>query len=99
MSFLNTNQLIETLTGKNKSFIKRVSKQQEEKYGNIDIFDAIIRDVDDIEISFGENWIRFFFRNDKVCDTIGIGQGHRYHQSIQACAEELHNQFKKKGIF
>ena len=99
MTFLNTNQLIETLTGKNKSFIKRVSKQQEEKYGNIDIFDVTIRDIDDIEIYFGENWIRFFFRNDKVFDTIGIGQGHRYHQSIQACAEELHDHFKEKGVF
>ena len=99
MTFLNTNQLIETLTGKNKSFVKRVSKHQEEKYGNIDIFDATIRDINDIEIYFGENGIRFFFRDDKVFDTIGIGQGHRYHQSIQACAEELHNYFKEKGVF
>ena len=89
---LNTEQLINKTTGKNKSFLKRVAKHQEEKYGNVDIFEATIFNENDIEVTFGENWIRFFFRNDKVYDTIGMGQGHKYHQSIQGVAEELHKQ-------
>jgi hypothetical protein len=89
---LNTQDLINKTTGKNKSFLKRVAKHQEVKYGNVDIFDATIRGENDIEVAFGENWIRFFFRNDKVYDTIGMGQGHKYHQSIQSVAEELHKQ-------
>ena len=51
---LNTKQLIEALSGKNKSFISRVAKTQEEKYGNVDIFECIIRSEDDIEISYGD---------------------------------------------
>lgn len=91
---LNTNALIDYLSGKNKSFISRVAKQQKIKYGDVDIFDATIRDADDIEIYFGDYSIRFFFRNDKVVATLGNGQGHRYHQSLQSCAEELHNKFQ-----
>lgn len=89
---LNTQDLINKTTGKNKSFLKRVAKHQEEKYGNVDIFEATIKDENDIEVCFGENWIRFFFRDGKVYDTIGMGQGHKYHQSIQGVAEELHKQ-------
>ena len=33
IGILNTKQLINITTGKNKSFLTRVSKQQEEKYG------------------------------------------------------------------
>ena len=94
----NTKDLIETLTGKNKSFIKRVAKHQEEKYGNVDIFTAIVYPREyswrgyttKIEMQFGENWIDFFF-NDKgeVEDTLGIGQGHRYHKNLEECAREL----------
>ena len=42
---LNTQQLISRLTGKNKSFIKRVSNTQENKYGNVDVFSASIETV------------------------------------------------------
>lgn len=91
---LATKDLIHTLTGVNKSFIKRVSKKQEEKYGNVDIFDAIMRrDEDSVQISFGDYWIRFFFANNKIFDTLGTGQGHKYHQSLEKCAIELHKKF------
>lgn len=85
----NTNQLIDNLTGKNKSFIKRVAKHQEEKYGNVDIFDASVYD-DEVDIWFGDYGINFYFRNGKVFDTLGNGQGHKYHASLQSCAEELY---------
>ena len=91
---LATKDLIQILTGVNKSFIKRVSKIQEEKYGNIDIFDAIIcRGDDSVQIGFGEYWIRFSFANNKIFDTLGTGQGHKYHQSLEKCAIELHKKF------
>ena len=99
---LNTQQLIETLTGKNKSFIKRVAKHQEEKYGNVDVFNAIIYPVEHhwygechrIQMQFGENWIDFNlnFKGD-VIDTYGNGQGHKYHKSLEECAKELFNKF------
>lgn len=95
---LNTQQLISRLTGKNKSFIKRVAKHQEEKYGNVDVFNAIIYPVEHhwygechkIQMQFGENWIDFNlnFKGD-VIDTYGNGQGHKYHKSLEACAKEL----------
>lgn len=87
--YLNTNELITTLTGKNKSFISRVAKQQEERYGNVDIFGARVRNNEDIEISFGDYSIRFFLKNGKVVDTLGNGQGYKYQNSLQKCAEEL----------
>ena len=95
---LNTKQLLNNLTGKNKTFISKVSKTQEEKYGNVDIFDCVIRNEDDIELQFGDYYIRFWFRNDKVYDTIGNGQGHKYHASLQSCAEELHELAKNNLI-
>ena len=91
---LDTEGLIYNLSGKNKSFISRVAKQQEEKYGNVDIFDANIRSEDDIEVGFGDYWIRFFF-DDKgeVKDTLGTGQGHKYHASLESCAKELRQKY------
>lgn len=95
---LNTQELIDTLSGKNKGFITRVSRKQLEKYGNEDVFGAIIYDkhVNDyfgkikIEMQFGDYWIEFTFDdNGKVIDTYGNGQGHKYHKSLQSCAEEL----------
>ena len=92
---LNTKQLTQMLTGKNKAFITRVSKQQEEKYGNVDIFAAWLG-YNEIEIAFGDYSITFFFRNGKVYDTLGNGQGHKYHKSLQSCAEELYKNIAGK---
>lgn len=95
---LNTQDLKDNLTGKNKAFITRVSNRQEKRYGNVDIFSALINhhnagtsfETTTIEIQFGENWIEFTFDiKGKLIDTYGNGQGHKYHASIQACAEEL----------
>ena len=97
--YLNTQQLIDTLSGKNKSFIKRVAKHQEEKYGNADIFSAIIgekykysygSEYTYIEMQFGENWIDFTFNaKGEIVDTYGIGQGHKYHKNMEECAKEF----------
>lgn len=94
----NTQDLIKTLNGKNKAFITRVAKHQEERYGNVDVFSAIIYPREQswkgtftkIEIQFGENWIDFSI-NDKgeIVDTYGNGQGHKYHKSLEQCAKEL----------
>lgn len=89
---LNTQDLINKTTGKNKSFLKRVAKHQEEKYGNVDIFSASCKGTM-VEMFFGDYSITFFFRDGKVIDTLGNGQGHKYHNSLQACAEELHKQY------
>jgi len=103
---LNTQELINTLTGKNKSFIKRVAKHQEEKYGNIDVFTAIIYPVEThwygdcrkIEMQFGENWIDFYFDyKGDIVDTYGNGQGHKYHANLEACAKELYNKYVKEA--
>lgn len=91
----NTQDLINTLSGKNKSFIKRVAKHQEEKYGNVDIFSAYVLKnnmngmTDRVSISFGDYWIEFYFKNGKIFDTYGNGQGHKYHKSLEQCAIEL----------
>ena len=85
---LNTKTIIDNLTGKNKSFVKRVAKHQLEKYGNDDIFSASVS-TDEVDIWFGDYGINFYFRDGKVIDTLGNGQGHRYHASLQECACEL----------
>jgi len=90
---LNTTDLICNTTGKNKAFLIRVTEQQEQKYGNVDIFDCVIRNQDDIEIQFGDYYIRFWFRNDQVYDTIGTGQGHKYHKNLQSVAEEIRRKY------
>ena len=58
----NTKDLINTLSGKNKAFITRVAKHQEERYGNVDIFSATIQKKW-VEICFGDYWIDFTFNN------------------------------------
>ena len=97
---MNTQELISNLTGKNKSFIKRVSKHQEEKYGNVDIFSAWVdknwrtNEVDKVSISFGDYWIEFHFDyKGRIYDTYGNGQGHKYHKSLEECAKELFQKF------
>ena len=92
----NTQDLINTLSGKNKSFIKRVANRQEQKYGNVDIFSAFVMKgnlngmTDRVSISFGDYWIEFYFKNGKIFDTYGNGQGHKYHKSLEQCAIELY---------
>ena len=102
----NTKQLIEALTGTNKAFIKRVSKHQEEKYGNVDIFEAVISrerdwfrgDCVKVNMMFGDYHIDFFIDDYRGCviDTNGNGQGHRYHESLQACAMELWRKYRNE---
>ena len=92
MEFLNTKELIASLTGKNKGFITRVAKHQEEKYGNIDIFDAII-DGNHVQIGFGDYTISYYIENNKIIDTLGNGQGSKYAKSLDACALELYKKF------
>lgn len=94
---LNTKQLIEKLSGTNKSFIQRVSKRQEEKYGNKDVFMAILDFINNsIEIGFGENWLNFYFNvNDgKIICTTGIYQGGKYHKNLEKCAIELYSIYR-----
>ena len=45
---------------------------------------------DRVSISFGDYWIEFFFKNGKIYDTYGNGQGHKYHKSLEQCAIELY---------
>lgn len=103
---LNTKELIENLTGKNKAFITRVSNTQERKYGNTDVFCALINhhnvgtyfESTTIEMQFGENSIEFTFNTKgEVVSTYGNGQGHKYHASLEACAKELFQ--KRKELF
>lgn len=104
--YYNTEELINTLTGKNKSFIKQVAKHQEERYGNVDIFSAHIHETGNVRgqcvtMQFGDYWIEFYIADNKVYDTYGNGQGHRYHKSLESCAIELfqknYNQSKLYG--
>ena len=85
---LNTKQLINTLTGKNKHFVEQIERQQEQKYGNYDVtIDELM-----IEIVFGENWETFYFREDgTIRDTSGTYQGGRYEQWFFQIANELFN--------
>lgn len=92
MEFLNTKELVASLTGKNKSFIIKVAKNQEEKYGNIDIFDATV-EKNSVRIGFGDYTLRFFLREGKIFDKIGNGQGHKYAKSLESCALELWHKF------
>lgn len=90
MKHYNTKEMINALTGRNKAFISRVDKHQREKYGNNDIFDAWVDDGE-VEIQFGDYSITFFMRDGVVFDTLGNGQGHKYHKSLEGCAVELYN--------
>ena len=97
MLLLNTQKLIETLSGKNKTFITRVAKQQYEKYRNKDVFSAYIDTYyNSIELCFGENSIEFYFRNGEIYNTLGIGQGHKYHKNLESCAKELYKKYLKE---
>lgn len=87
---LNTKQLINTLTGKNRQFIERVEKEQEEKYGNFDIFSATLTYYY-IEIQIGEQWLSVYFKdNGDIQDTSGTAQGGKYHEQLLSCCIELH---------
>jgi len=91
---MNTQSLIANTSGKNKAFLSRVNKEQEEKYGNTDIFDCRVYDQDDIAIWFGDSQIRFFFDdNGEVVDTTGNGQGHRYQDSLENVAKEIRTKY------
>ena len=94
---LDTEGLVYNLTGANKSFLSRVAKQQEEKYGNVDIFECTISDNIynvSVEIDFGDYYIRWMFNSKgEIIDTIGSGQGHKYHKSLEKCAIELYNKY------
>ena len=88
---LNTKQLINSLEGKNKTFVEQIEKQQEQNYGNYDVFRVTIQDFA-IEVQFGEMWITFYFKEDgTIRDTSGTGQGHRYENWLRQIAEELFN--------
>lgn len=97
MLLLNTQKLIETSSGKNKTFISRVAKHQYEKYRNKDVFTAYIdTNYNSIEMCFGENSIEFYFRNGEIYKTLGIAQGHKYHKSLESCAKELYKKYLKE---
>lgn len=76
--------LVDTRTG---ASVKRIAKHQLEKYGNDDIFNISIED-NVICVSIGELWITFFFEPHQttIYDTIGYGQGCRYHKLMETIA-------------
>ena len=79
------------MEGKNKTFVEQIEKQQEQNYGNYDVFRVTIQDFA-IEVQFGEMWITFYFKEDgTIRDTSGTGQGHRYENWLRQIAEELFN--------
>ncbi|MBP5722080.1 MAG: hypothetical protein J6X18_00650 [Bacteroidales bacterium] len=91
MKYYNTQELIETLTGKNASFIQKEAKIQEERYGNVDVWEAWV-DEDEIVIDFGENDCHFMFNeNGEIYDTYGHGCGLKNFKQIESCAKELHS--------
>lgn len=93
-TFYNTQEIINNTTGKNKSFISRVAKHQEEKYGNVDIFDASLK-YGEVRLGFGDYSLTFFFDDEgNIKDITGNGQG-KYQSSLEAVAKEL---YKKFGI-
>ena len=91
----STERVLQLVSGKNAAFVKRVAKQQLEKYGNHDIFDVSVRDGS-VTVSIGENWITFWFKEDgTVRDTIGYGQGCKYHKQMEAIAAEVHRVYPR----
>ena len=109
---LNTQQLINSLTGKNKQYIEENAREQEIKYGNVDVFEAEVFDSTfgvytnpetgeqeypiTVNISFGENWIEFYFdRNGNIKDTSGNGQGSRHQPYLENVAKELWRNVKE----
>lgn len=101
--YMNTKQLANALTGKNKAFITRVANHQEKKYGNEDIFSCSIHQTANVRgncitISFGDYWIEFYFdRAGEIYDTYGNGQGHKYHKNLESCAIELNRKYQLAG--
>ena len=88
---LNTKQIINTLTGENKEFVERVEKEQEEKYGNYDIFSATL-DTYYAEIQLGDLWLSVYFEDSgAIQDTSGTAQGGRYAKELLNCCIELHS--------
>lgn len=94
--WLNTKELKENLTGKNRGFITRVSHQQE-KYGNTNVFEAGVYG-DGVNISIGDWNIHFFFSaNGKIINKNGIGVGSKYAAQLENCAVELFHKLIMKG--
>lgn len=84
-----TQKILDLVDVKTGTAVKRIAKDQLEKYGNDDIFNISIQD-DEITVSIGELWITFFFdpHQTTINDTIGYGQGCRYHKLMETIATE-----------
>lgn len=84
-----TQKILDLVDAKTGAAVKRIAKNQLEKHGNDDIFNISIKD-DEITVSIGENWITFFFEPHQATfhDTIGYGQGCRYHKLMETIAIE-----------
>lgn len=84
-----TQRVLDLVSTKTGAAIKRIARQQLEKYGNDDLFDISIQD-DRITVTIGENWITFFFEPNQttINDTTGYGQSGRYHKLMETIAVE-----------
>lgn len=88
---LNTKQLINSLEGETKEYVERVEKEQEEKYGNYDVFEAVVRPYA-IDVVIGESYITLYFdKEGNVKDTIGTAQGSEHEKMLKQIAKELFN--------
>lgn len=85
----NTQKVLDLVTPKTGTAVKRVAKQQLEKYGNDDIFDITIKE-DRITVTLGDYGITFFFKphQETAYDVTGTAQGCRYIKLLAAIARD-----------
>lgn len=100
---LNTQQLINNLTGENKAWVEETEHYQETRFGNTDVFSVTIGEWSSYQfgvnlkvmIELGESFITFFFDyKGEIVDTNGNGQGSRYQPYLEKVAQELWSKFQ-----
>lgn len=87
---LDTNTLINLLSGKNRTFIKHITRYQEQKYNITNYFKLVHVGAERVEFRFEDHWIIFFFVRGEIVETLSDDLQHRYVAKLWLCAEELY---------
>lgn len=91
---LDTYKLINSLSGKNRTFIKRIVTYHKQKFGIEEYFQLVHVGAERVEFRFMNHWAIFFFVIDDLVEIISDDQRNKYLKSLDSCAIELHAKFR-----
>jgi len=92
---LDTQTLINSLDGESKQYVLDVAKGQAEKYGNLNVWSAVIYDYH-VEINMGEWFIAVYFSPEthNATNWVGNARGSKFELQLLQIAKELHQQLQ-----